>query len=132
MFEGAANSLFEKAKQLRKNMTDAETVLWMHLKKGIIGYKIRRQHPIGGYIADFYCHKAHLIIEVDGSIHDQPEIKNSDELREKDLMSWGYNILRFNNEQVFLKVDEVLISIREKIYELINLQKLNASSKDGV
>jgi hypothetical protein len=56
MFEGASYLLFERAKRLRKNMTAAETVLWMHIKTGINGFKFRRQHPIGQYIADFYCH----------------------------------------------------------------------------
>jgi len=57
MFEGASFLLFEKAKKLRKNMTGAEEVLWMYLRKGIGGYKVRRQHPIGIYIVDFFCYK---------------------------------------------------------------------------
>ena len=57
MFEGASHIIFENAKQLRKNMTDTEKFLWSYLKKGINGLKIRRQHPIGQYIADFYCHE---------------------------------------------------------------------------
>ena len=66
MFEGASHLIFANAKLLRKNMTAAETVLWMYLKAGINDCKFRRQHPIGIYIADFYCHKAKLGIEVDG------------------------------------------------------------------
>jgi very-short-patch-repair endonuclease len=65
MFEGASRLIFANAKHLRKNMTATETVLWMYLKVGIDGFKFRRQHPIGLYIADFYCHKAKLIVEVD-------------------------------------------------------------------
>src|SRR5580765_7230356 len=75
MFEGASHLIFGNAKHLRKNMTVAQTVLWMHLKKGINGFKFRRQHPIGLYIADFYCHKAKLIVEVDGLVHSEPEVK---------------------------------------------------------
>ena len=66
MFEGALHLIFENAKQLRKNMTNAEIALWIHLKGGMHGFKFRRQHPIAVYIADFYCHKVKLIIEVDG------------------------------------------------------------------
>lgn len=117
--------IFANAKRLRKNMTGAEKVLWMHLKKGINNIKIRRQHPIGLYIADFYCHKLKLIIEVDGSIHNEPEIIEFDEARQKDLEKWGYIILRFTNQQVMEKSDEVIRIITEKILNLNNLQKQN-------
>lgn len=125
MFEGASHLIFANAKRLRKNMTGAEKVLWMHLKKGINNIKIRRQHPIGLYIADFYCHKLKLIIEVDGSIHNEPEIIEFDEARQKDLEKWGYIILRFTNQQVMEKSDEVIRIITEKILNLNNLQKQN-------
>src|SRR6266498_4240359 len=100
MFKGANYLGFELAKDLRRNMTDAETVLWMHLKSGINGLKVRRQHPIGIYIADFYCHKVKLIIEADGLIHDKPEIKEYDEKREKDLIASGDYILHFSNKEI--------------------------------
>jgi very-short-patch-repair endonuclease len=125
MFEGASHLIFANAKKLRKNMTGAEKVLWMHLKEGINKIKIRRQHPIGLYIADFYCHKLKLIIEVDGSIHNEPDIREFDEARQKDLEKWGYVILRFTNEQVMEKSDEVIRIITEKILNLNNLQKQN-------
>ena len=82
MFNEANPLVFELAKELRRNMTDAEMVLWGYLKAGINGLKFRRQHPIGIYIADFYCHKLKLIIEVDGNIHDKKEIKEYDLNRE--------------------------------------------------
>ena len=77
MFEGASHLIFANAKHLRKNMTDAETVLWMYLRLGMNGLRFRRQHPIGLYIADFYCHKLKFIIEADGSIHNEPDIKKT-------------------------------------------------------
>jgi len=89
MFEGASHIIFENAKHLRKNMTDAEKVLWMYLKGGIAELKFRRQHPIGLYIADFYCHKIRLVIEVDGSIHEDAAIKKLDEVRQSDLEKMG-------------------------------------------
>jgi very-short-patch-repair endonuclease len=118
MFEGASYIIFANAKHLRRNMSDAETVLWMHLKKGINGYKIRRQHPIGLYIADFYCHKVKLIIEVDGLIHKKGEIKTLDKRREKELIGWGYSLIRFSNKEVFKTPEIVVNIITKKILEL--------------
>ncbi len=129
MFEGASHLIFANAKHLRKNMTAAETVLWMHLKNGINGFKTRRQHPIGLYIADFYCHKVKLIVEVDGSIHNNADIKEADELRQKELERWGYTIMRFTNQQVMEGVEEVIKVITEKILQLNNLQKQSTPQK---
>ncbi len=125
MFEGATSLIFANARQLRKNMTDAEKVLWMHLKTGVNNFKIRRQQPIGLYITDFYCHKVKLIIEVDGSIHNEPGAKEADEVRQKDLENWGYNIIRFTNQEVMKNSEAVIKIITEKILQLNNLQKQN-------
>ena len=125
MFEGASHIIFANAKHLRKNMTEAETALWMHLKKGIHGFKIRRQHPIGLYIADFYCHQVKLIIEVDGLIHKKEEIEILDKRREKELIAWGYSLIRFTNEEVLKTPENVIDCITEKISELIILIKQN-------
>ena len=122
MFNGASPLLFELAKDLRRNMTDAEMILWGYLKAGIKGYKFRRQHPIGIYIADFYCHKPKLIIEVDGKIHDQPEILKYDEQREQTLKELGYGIIRFKNEEVFADVQSILNKINSTVEA--DLQKL--------
>jgi len=65
--------------------------LWGYLKAGISELKFRRQHPFGIYVADFYCHKIKLIIEVDGSIHNKKEIKDYDTKRESDLKIGLYN-----------------------------------------
>jgi cyclase len=129
MFEGASHLIFENAKQLRKNMTDAEKVLWAHLKSGINNFKIRRQHPIGLYIADFYCHESKLIIEVDGSIHNGPDIKEADNARQKDLERWGYTVIRFTNQQVMGNPEEIIKIITDKISQLTNLQKQNTPQK---
>ncbi len=118
MFNGANPLIFELAKGLRKNMTGAEKLLWNHLKEGINGFKFRRQHPIGIYIADFYCHKLKFIIELDGSIHDLSDVKENDENRERDLKSWGYNIIRFTNDLVFTDIANILLIIKNKVEEL--------------
>lgn len=118
MFEGASHLVFELAKNLRKNMTDAEINLWMHLKTGVKGLKFRRQHPIGIYIADFYCHKVKLIVEADGKIHERKDIKEYDEERETSLLSMGYTIIRFTNEEILKNIETVLAAIEQKVDEL--------------
>jgi len=76
MFYGALPIHYELAKQLRNNQTEAEVFLWNNLnslKISGVNFRFKRQHPILYFIADFYCHKAKLIIEVDGGYHDLPE-----------------------------------------------------------
>jgi cyclase len=73
MFYGASKLIFQKAEELRKNMTHAELLMWGILKGNQLGVKFRRQHPVSFYIVDFYCHELKLVIEVDGSIHDVDE-----------------------------------------------------------
>ena len=128
MFEGASFLLFEKAKDLRKRMTKAEEILWMHLKKGISGYKFRRQHPIATYIADFFCSRLKLIVEVDGSVHNISEVISNDITRQTDLENLGYTIIRFTNVEIFEQVDKVLNKISESVNNIIN----NKTLKNGV
>lgn len=130
MFDGANYLVFELAKDLRRNMTDAENVLWMYLKKGIKGLKFRRQHPLGIYIADFYCHKIKLVVEADGAIHDKPEIKSYDEKRERDLFGSGYHVIRFANEEIMNDISTVLMKIESTVdillQNLINKPQLKS------
>jgi very-short-patch-repair endonuclease len=115
MFEGANPLVFGFAKQLRKNMTDSEKILWMHLKPGIQNFKFRRQHPIGLFVADFFCHKLKLIIEVDGGIHDLEENKINDKEREKFFIDSGYSIIRFTNKQVHNEIEFILKEVNSLI-----------------
>ena len=80
--------------------------------------KFRRQHPIGIYIADFYCHKLKLVIEVDGSIHSKKEVKDFDVQREKDLTDWGYTVVRFSNQKVLTEMESVLDEINSFVDNL--------------
>jgi cyclase len=100
MFYGAEKMIFQNEKELRRNLTPDELVLWGKLKQCFPGYKFRRQHPVSNYIADFYCHKLKLVIEVDGSIHFDEENQKLDEQRQKELENLGLTILRFTNNQV--------------------------------
>lgn len=115
MFEGSTFILFQRAAELRKNLTLAEARLWQQLKNKNMGVKFRRQHPIAGYIADFYCHKARLIIEVDGDIHSLNENNDYDLKRKYDLKEMGYRVMRFTNQQVLNSMDEVLRTIKSSL-----------------
>src|SRR5512133_2681431 len=109
---GASNKLFSNASMLRANMTEAEKLLWENLrKKRLKKYRFRRQHPIGHYIADFYSHKAKLIIEVDGLIHDIDEISERDEGRTYDLEELGLDVIRFTNEEIIKDIESVIDKI---------------------
>ena len=128
MFENASYLLFQRARQLRRTMTDAELLLWMNIKAGINGFKFRRQHPIGNYIADFFCHKAKLIIEIDGSVQNQADVRILDEVRQKGLENLGYHVIRFTNNDIKLPIEKVIETIKGYINKLISTQNLNASS----
>jgi cyclase len=115
MFLGAGSSIFKNAHALRNNMTPAEMVLWGRLKGNQLGLKFRRQHPLGIYIADFYCHQHKLIIEIDGSIHNLPEIIANDLERQTSLEKDGMKFLRFKNSEIFNHLEEVLNTIKQTI-----------------
>ena len=95
-------------------MTNAEILLWSKIKgKQIKKVQFYRQKPIGNYIADFYCSKAKLIIEVDGSQHYEEEGIEKDKIIDEYFESLGLKVLRFTNLDVLKNIDGVL----EKIYE---------------
>ena len=118
MFFGASKIIFENAKVLRENMTHAESILWAHLKAKPNGLKFRRQHPLGIFIADFYCHKLKLVIELDGSIHDNDDVKENDEIRQKLIEGDGITVMRFKNEEVMNDIQNALKQLEQKCNEL--------------
>jgi 5-methyltetrahydrofolate--homocysteine methyltransferase len=108
--------LKELARDLRKNQTEAERILWANLRGDKLdGLSFRRQHIIGHYIADFVCLSAKLVIEVDGAIHQLPEIKDNDEHRTEVLNALGFEVIRFTNEQVISNLEGTLATIRERV-----------------
>jgi cyclase len=111
MFAGADKLLFQRAAELRCQPTHAEEVLWGYLRTKPLGFKFRRQHPYLNYILDFYCHSRKLVIEVDGSIHNKGDVKNNDEQRQSHLESKGLLVLRFANENVEHKLENVINTI---------------------
>jgi len=95
---------FSLAKQMRKNPTPAEKHLWSLLQPRPNGKKWRRQHPVLGYIVDFYCASMRLVIEVDGSSHKGRE--EYDEKRDKALKHFNFTVVRMSNEQAFSMTEQ--------------------------
>ena len=117
----------ERAKELRREMTPAEKRLWQEVRAKKLGVRFRRQQIIAGFIVDFYCHKASLVVEVDGDIHDLQQ--DEDTRRERVLTDMGLRIIRFRNDEIFRDLLAVVQSIREFISIENHLQKLQGSLK---
>ena len=90
-------------------MTDAEIFLWSRLRRGIAdGFRFRRQHPIGPYIADFACVSASLVVEVDGDTHSTDAEIALDDRRDRYMKVHGWRVLRVTNEDVYKRLDMVI------------------------
>jgi very-short-patch-repair endonuclease len=92
-------------------MTLPEVALWQALRTRPGGFKFRRQHPIGGYVADFACLSARLLIEVDGEVHSDHEVATTDRLRQSDLEATGFHVLRFAARKVLGDLEAVVAMI---------------------
>jgi very-short-patch-repair endonuclease len=101
-------------------MTDAEKKLWSLLRNNRLGVKFRRQVPYGPYILDFYCVKARLVVELDGSQHYTAEGKRRDAKRDAYLRSDGLDVLRFLNDEVLSNEEGVEQVIYEKVQDALN------------
>lgn len=107
----------KRARTLRKNQTEAENKLWYFLRnRRFFNLKFKRQHPIGNYIADFYCHEQLLIIEVDGGHHAEALQKEWDDERTAFLKEQGCKVIRFWNDDVFNDIEGVLEALRLEIF----------------
>jgi very-short-patch-repair endonuclease len=96
----------QRAKELRREMTPAEKLLWQEVRARKLGVRFRRQQVIQGFIVDFYCHKAALVVEVDGDIHDLRQ--EEDARRQKALSELGLRVARFGNDEVVRNVSVVV------------------------
>ena len=107
-------ALTELARELRAQRTPAENLLWQLLRnRQLQGFKFRRQHQFGGYVADFYCRKACLVVECDGSAHNSNGQWQHDQVRDAYMLSQGLRVLRFNNDQILNDTENVLHEIAE-------------------
>ncbi|MDD3321825.1 MAG: homocysteine S-methyltransferase family protein [Paludibacter sp.] len=120
------NLLIEKAKEMRHEPTKAEDALWECVRNRKIEYKIRRQHIVNGFIADFICLEKNVIIEVDGGIHETKEQREHDKFRKDVLNNNGFIVLRFTNEDVLENPFEIANKIKK---ELDNLPSVNQKNK---
>ena len=111
------------AKQLRRNMTKEERHLWYDFLKAY-PVQFKRQQPIGNYIVDFYCFKAKLIMELDGSQHCEPEILEYDRRRTAFLEERGYLVLRYSNMDVMRNFAGVCENIDRAVFDRIPQQML--------
>lgn len=110
---GNYHLLKDFAKANRKNPTPAEAALWSELRnRNLEGYKFRRQHPVAGFIPDFICLDAKLIVEVDGGYHSEHEQQQYDEARTAWLKEHHYTLLRFTNEEVMSDIQSVIQKIK--------------------
>ena len=119
--------LQDKAREMRRNPTEAESALWNFLSGDKMGVHFRRQHPVFGYIPDFVCLKERLIIEIDGGYHLAEEQQEMDLERTEYLNQMGYVVLRFTNESVLNDIDTVLEEISDTLEEI----SLNAQSNQS-
>jgi very-short-patch-repair endonuclease len=111
---GSRPSAYEYARSLRKKQTAAEAKLWQVLRnKKLDGLKFRRQHAFDNYILDFYCHEIQLAVEVDGEIHNDPEVAAYDAVRTKNLNEKNIAVLRFANSEVANDIKSVVTKIKE-------------------
>ncbi len=111
-------NLRDRARQLRQNMTPGERKLWSFLrKKQMMSYDFDRQRPIDQFIVDFYCKALRLAIEVDGSSHDSDDAEARDRERQAKLEGYGIRFLRFREDDVLNRTQQVLAAIEDWIKE---------------
>jgi very-short-patch-repair endonuclease len=106
------------ARELRKNSTLSEILLWQQIKEKSLGYQFHRQIPIDEYIVDFYCHELMLAIEIDGNSHNDKF--NYDERRQIKLQSFGVSFIRFDDLNVKKNISGVIRALLNKIAEIEN------------
>lgn len=106
-----AHAMLKRARAMRSQPTETEKLLWNHLRKGQLnGLHFRRQRPIGNFVVDFYCESLKLAVEVDGGIHN--DTHEYDEYRTSNLNARGVNVMRFSNNDILHRINDVLTAIR--------------------
>ncbi len=118
--------LIDCARELRKNSTKAEHLLWKRLKgRQLMGYRFHRQKPLLYYIVNFYCPELKLAIEVEGSIHEREDVAYRDTIRIQELGDYGIKILQFSNYEVFTDIKKVIWEVEDWIEQ--NIDSLGVS-----
>ncbi|ERF78008.1 endonuclease domain-containing protein [Gallibacterium anatis] len=122
-----SKNLKELSQKLRSNQTDAESKLWQRINRDqLLGFRFNRQKPLLNYIVDFYCAKAKLIIELDGSHHYEVEHQEKDRLRDDELRSLGFTVMRFSNDEIYYEIEAVV----EQIYLFLEQVQISLSGAE--
>lgn len=108
-------SLLDRARKMRKEMTFAEKIMWKEIIPWITKYRILRQRPIHHYIADFYCPKLKVVIEVDGDSHSSEEAQKYDKRRTEALRNYGIQVIRYKNEDVIQHTQRVRKDLQQQL-----------------
>ena len=122
----ASRHMFKRARQLRRDATPEEAILWTELRRTSLGIPIRRQHPLGTVVVDFYCPRAKVAIELDGAHHDA----SADADRDRALRSRGIVVLRFENFRVRQNLSGVVTAIRELVLSRAALLRESTEADD--
>ncbi len=118
------------ARKLRKDMPEAEQRLWYFIRRSELGgFRFRRQHTIGPYIADFACLEAKLVIELDGDQHALGDAPKRDEKRDAYLIAEGFEVLRFWNNEVYENIDGVLEAILDAAMNSVRAKQVESSQQ---
>lgn len=113
------SGLVQKVRELRQKQTNAEQIVWELLRdRQFLGLKFRRQHQIGEYIADFYCHEKMIVVEIDGAVHEKEEVQKKDKKRDSYFQSLGLKVVRFPNEIVLNNPEKFLNDLSALIENL--------------
>lgn len=122
-----SKNLKELSQKLRSNQTDAERKLWQRINRDqLLGFRFNRQKPLLNYIVDFYCAKAKLIIELDGSHHYEAEHQEKDRQRDDELRSLGFTVMRFSNDEIYYEIEAVV----EQIYLFLEQVQISLSGAE--
>ena len=113
MLQGTGDTL-QRARKLRKEMSLPEVLLWRELRAGPDGFKFRKQHPSGPYVADFFCHRARLIVEVDGEAHNRGNRPERDAGRDAWFRTRGMDVMRIPARDVLRNLEGVVMAIVER------------------
>ena len=109
--------LKEFAKKNKQHPTEAEKLLWECLRGKNLWFKFNRQHIVGDYIVDFICIEKSLVVEVDGGYHSEYEQMQKDEMRTESLRRMGFRVIRFANEDVYGRIQDVIDKIKEELFK---------------
>ena len=128
--QNVTNEQVQRAKELRQNMTEAEKILWQQLRANRLnGCHFRRQQIIHGFFADFYCHAAALVVELDGEIHKTQQ--EYDATRTELIRDFGIEVIRFKNEEVEKQLSQVLQKIDSACRERAHTPPSQGGARGG-